>query len=213
MNKAKAIRVFLVDDHPAVRQGLALLLAQHGHVICAEAGSLAEAKRAAEKAQAEIALVDLSLGEESGLELLPLLKELGQGVLIYSMHEDPETIERSFRAGADGFITKREVSDVLVNGVQKVLNGQRFISPRAAQGLASRALSPATAPSVELSDREKQIVNGLGLGEGLNDIALGLGISARTVETYCSRIMEKIGLDGMKQLRKYAINQNLKSAP
>lgn len=198
-------RIILVDDHPAVRQGLALLLAQHGHVVCAEAGSLEEALAAMPGSGAGVAIIDLSLGEESGLDLLGAFKAQGVPGLVYSMYEDPETITHAFEAGADGYITKREMAAVLLRGVLEVLNGKRFISPRAAHSLAMRAVEGQDGNKTGLSVRERQILNMVGRGDSTADIAREFVISVRTVETYYSRLMEKLELAGMKELRKFAI--------
>jgi len=92
-------------------------------------------------------LLDLSLGEENGLGLIAALRERGVAVLVYSMHEDAETIEKSFAEGANGYVTKWEVSDTLLTAVSDVLAGQRFISPRAAQSLANKALAEPARPA------------------------------------------------------------------
>jgi len=155
---------------------------------------------------ADIAIIDLSLGEDSGLELLHALKALNIPGLVYSMYEDPETIALAFDSGAGGYITKREMAEVLLLGVQEVRDGRRFISPRAAQSLAMRAVKGNGAREAELSERERQILRMLGQGDSAADIAREFIISTRTVETYYSRLMEKLGLVGMKELRKFAIS-------
>ncbi|WP_243439173.1 response regulator transcription factor [Fundidesulfovibrio soli] len=202
------MRVFLVDDHPAVRQGLALLLGQERHTVCGEAGGKAEFLERVGASGAQIALVDLSLGEESGLALLEELRRRGIPALIYSMHEDAETIERAFAAGAGGYVTKREVSSVLLDALAEVAAGGRYVSPRAGRSLVERgAPGGAGQDAGALSEREGQILGLLGRGESAADIAAALSISARTVESYCARIMDKLGLSGMKALKKHAIQR------
>lgn len=202
----RSVRIFLIDDHPAVRQGLKLLLLQEGYDVCGGAAGGGEAFQQKGLYDAELVLLDLSLGEENGLGLIPALRERGVAVLVYSMHEDAETIEKSFAEGANGYVTKREVSDTLLTAVSDVLAGQRFISPRAAQSLANKALAEPAAPRVPLlSQRERQILALLGKGDSTADIADLFDISVRTVETYCVRIIDKLHLSGMKALRRYAI--------
>jgi len=198
-------RVFLVDDHPAMRAGLALLLTQLGYVICGEAENRAQVRQGLAQAQARIALVDLSLGEESGLHVLADLHAAQIPAIVYSMYEDCATITRAFASGATGYVTKREVADVLLTAIGAVLAGQRYISPRAAQSLADRALTPGQTARIALTEREEQIMAGLGRAETSAEIAKNLGISVHTVQTYYARIIEKLGLDGMKALRKLAI--------
>lgn len=207
---AQKVSVFLIDDHPAVRQGLALLLSQAGYLVCGEAQSLEEALARIGSSGAQAALLDLSLGEESGLDVLEALNAHAIPALVYSMHEDCATIERAFGMGAHGYVTKREVADVLLEALGRVVARQRYASPRAAQSLASRVVSPA-GPDTALSRREEQILALLGRGETNAEIAGALHISARTVETYYSRIIEKLGLAGTRELRKHAILLHKKS--
>lgn len=199
-------RVLLVDDHPAVRQGVALLLAAGRHMVCGEAQSREEALARLDADDIDLVLLDLSLDDASGLDLLPDLEERDIPALVYSMHEDPETIERAFRLGARGYVTKREDPMTLLAAVGDVLAGRRHVSPRAARILADKALvSDAGGDGGLLSDRERQILALMGQGDSSAEIASALSISARTVETYCARMVEKLGLPGMKALRKYAI--------
>lgn len=209
-NPEKVARIFLIDDHPVVRQGLALLLAQESHLICGEAGNRGETLARIASAAAEVALLDLSLGEESGFDLIATLREQGVAVLIYSMHEDAETIERAFGDGANGYVSKREGSEVLLGAVTQLLGGGRYVSPRAAQSLASKALAapPEEDREVLLSEREKQTLILLGRGESSVDIGAAFGISVRTVETYYARIIGKLRIENMKELRRYAIRNH-----
>jgi DNA-binding NarL/FixJ family response regulator len=199
-------RIFLIDDHPAVRQGLKLLLSQESHTVCGEAGSRAETLAGIGPSGADMALLDLSLGEESGLELIARLRDLGILVLVYSMHEDAGTIEKAFSAGANGYVTKREMSDALLAAITNLREGGRHVSPRAALSLANRVISsPEENRGAVLSDREQQVLAMLGRGESSADIAAALVISVRTVETYYARLIDKLDLDGMKELRRHAI--------
>jgi DNA-binding NarL/FixJ family response regulator len=198
--------VFLVDDHPVLRNGLSLLLSQSGHVVCGEAGSRAELLAAIDGSRAEVALVDLSLAEESGLDLLDDLTARGVPVLIYSMHEDSQSIARAFGRGARGYVTKREVEDVLLSAIAAVAAGQRYTSPEVMRTLADRVLAPEGGGA--LSQREEQILDGLGRGETSAEMSQSLNISFHTVETYYGRLLRKLGLASMKELRKFAIRRN-----
>jgi len=204
--KTTGARIFLVDDHPAVRQGLALLLAQNGHSICGEAENRSELQQRVAACGAQVALLDLSLGEESGLDLLDDLRILNIPAIVYSMHEDRSAIERAFARGAHAYVTKREVSAVLLKAVDEVLSGRRFVCPRAAQSLANRVFQPEGAGGA-LSQREDEIMEMLGRGDSSVEIAKALSIGVRTVETYYARIIEKLGLSGMRELRKHAIRR------
>jgi DNA-binding NarL/FixJ family response regulator len=202
-------RIFMIDDHPAVQQGLKLLLEQDGHIICGAAGSIVETRERLPGTRADLALLDISLGEENGLVCIAELHRRNIAVLIYSMHEDAATIDKAFAAGADGYVSKREQPEALLAAVSDVFAGNRHISPRAAQSLARRVLAtPAATRENQLSEREKQILFRLGQGESRAEIAAALAIGVRTVETYCARMIAKLDLDGMKTLRRYAIRKH-----
>ena len=197
-------RVFLIDDHPAVRQGLALLLTQDGHDICGEASDRAETMAKIDTAAPDVVLLDISLGGESGLDMIGDIKTFGAKVLCYSMLEDYATIKSAFDAGAAGYVTKRDLADNLLLGVREVMAGRRHISGNASQVLASR---PQEADAAILSPRENQIMELVGKGVSNIEIAATLNISVRTMEAYCTRIMDKLGIHGMREFRQYAIRQ------
>lgn len=209
--EATSIRVCIVDDHPSVRQGLVLLLAQEGILICAEAGCCAEALACAEAHEPDVALVDLSLGDEDGLSLVETLHQRGTSCLVYSMYEDGQHVEDAFAAGALGYVTKREVHQVLMQAIGEVAAGRRFVSPRAAVALANQAAGMhASSDLGGLSNQEQQVYRLLGEGETTKDIATAMSISPRTVESYYARILIKLDLGGVRELRRHAINHLLK---
>jgi DNA-binding NarL/FixJ family response regulator len=204
----RPIRVLLVDDHPAVRQGLALLLAREEITVCAQAEDCTQARRSAESSSAQVALVDLSLGSESGLELIADLEARGLPVLVYSMHEDGENVQQALAAGARGYVTKREMHRVLTEAIREVAAGREYLGPRAAASLAAQlARAGRRAALREPSEREREVYRLLGDGATTSEIAVSMNVSIRTVESYCARLMEKLGVDGMKPLRRGAIRQ------
>ena len=206
-SRPKFFRVLVVDDHPAVRQGLGLLLETEGITVCAEADGCAEALACAAKNRPDVVLVDLSLGDEDGFDLLSHLREQGLPALVYSMHEDGRRVAKAFASGALGYVTKREVQGVLAEAIREVASGRRFVSPRAAVALAEHAVrGQADAAYEELSYQEKQVYRLLGEGETTKQIAAAMNISARTVESYYARIMVKLNLEGTRELRRHAIN-------
>lgn len=206
-------RIFLIDDHPVVRQGLSLVLSSQGHAVCGEAGSSDEALSQLEllwhepvDRRPQVALLDLSLGHENGQALIPTLCDRHLRVLVYSMHENGEIIEKCLDAGAEGYVSKRELGEELNRAIGQLLSGKRYLSPRAAEGLANRhSVLIGGADGAPLSERESQILAAIGDGESHQDIARSYGVSVRTVESYCARIIVKLGLDGMKALRRHAI--------
>ena len=200
-------RILLIDDHPAVRQGLALLLAQDCHQVSGEAGCRDEMLVFLAGGDIDLALLDLSLGEENGLDLIDELCRAAIPVLVYSFREDGATISRALALGAAGYVTKREVSGVLLNAIREVLDGRRYLSPFAEQSLACRVLDTPVEREATLSEREQQMIALLGQGCGAQEISVVLEVSVRTVESYCLRACEKLGLSGMKELRRHAANK------
>jgi len=206
MIHSRPIRILLVDDHPAVREGLALLLAPEGMEACAEAGGRDEALVRLKTCHPDVAIVDLSLDGEDGLGLVADLHKREVPVLVYSMHNDARHVEGAFAAGALGYVTKRELHGVLVQAVRDVAAGRQFVSPTAAIALAERAKEPpADDPFRHLSPQEREVYQFLGSGEGTYEIAVALNISTRTVESYYARMLVKLGLNGMHELRRHAI--------
>jgi len=198
-------RIFLIDDHPAVRFGLAQLLSMDQHLVCGEAASRSEMLQWLEGGSADLALLDLSLGDENGLDLIDDLRQQGIPVLVFSMHEDAGTIRQVFARGVRGYVCKREVSDCLREAVRVVLEGGRYVSPLAAQSLAIELLETVPADEQALSERELQILDLFAQGSSNPDVAEALSLSVRTVESYCARAIEKLGVNGMKELRRFAI--------
>ncbi|MCX9158556.1 response regulator transcription factor [Niveibacterium sp. 24ML] len=201
-NAADTARVLVVDDHPAVRYGLTLVLEREGFSVCAEEGCAVQAIARLPELDANLAVVDLSFDQGDGFNLIAALRGRAIPVLVYSMHEDAHNIQNSFRAGATCYVSKREDSRVFLEGVNAARQGSRYISPRAAHALAESERAPTEA---RCSARELQILELLGKGLGNSAIAEALTISVRTVETYCARLNEKLGLASMKDLRQFAI--------
>lgn len=202
----RSIRVLLVDDHPAVRAGLALLLAREDITVCGEAEGRSQALSAADHETPDVALVDLSLGAENGLDLIGDLDARGIPVLVYSMHEDGEHIQQALSAGARGYVTKRAMHRVLTLAIREVAGGREFLGPRAASALAAQlARAGKRAAQRALSEREREVYGLLGEGATTSEIAETMDVSTHTVESYCARLMEKLGLNGMRPLRREAI--------
>lgn len=134
-NSIRLLRVLVVDDHPAVVEGLRCLLEPEGIIVCAEARNCAEALAAAEIKHPEIALVDLSLGDEDGATLIADLGKRALPSIAYSIHQDGRHVKKAFAAGALGYVIKSEAHRVLVQAISEVAAGRRFVSPRATMAL------------------------------------------------------------------------------
>ena len=207
------LHVLLVDDHPAVRQGLALFLARE-NVVCTEAGDPAGALARVNERRPDLAIVDLSLDGEDGLVLIADLHARGVPVLVYSMHNAATRVRSAIGAGALGYATKRELDSALVQGIREVAAGRRFISPHAALALADDVAEPAADDAVrKLSANERKIYELLGKGADTFDIAAALHISNRTVDSYYARMLVKLNVNGMHDLRRHAIDYFQKHAP
>ena len=201
-------RILLVEDHPMVRQGLRLLLGQAGLEVCGEAESRAEALNAL-NTKPDLLLVDLTLWEESGLDLIRELQRTGapQKVLVYSMHEDWLHVRQAFQAGAEGYVTKRELSEGLLEAIRTVMEGGIYTSPRARRAVSSTK-SEATLEGLALfSAQEGELFHLLGGGLGVGEMAEKMGLSRKTVESYCGRMIVKLNVKGMKELRLVALAQ------
>lgn len=201
------IALFLVDDHPLVRQGLASMLEQEGFAICGEAESPEGTLAHPGLASAQVVLLDLTLDGGSGVELIPLLCLRGLRVVIYSMHEDGGIVRRALQAGAHGYVTKREAARSLSEAIRAVALGGSYVSSRASRGLTRQGAEP------DLSDQQQRLYVLLGQGAAADEIAAQLQISPRTVESYCVRLMDKLGITGMKELRRRAIADSPRSTP
>lgn len=199
MMSSERTSVLLVDDHPMVRDGLVRLLETFGFTAAVQAGSCREALAHEGLNTCRLAVVDLSLGDEDGTEFVKHLRGQGIPVVVYSMHEGSNVIRRALDAGAGAYVTKREVSGSLLEAVEAVMAGARYLSPRAEAALSN------VAPEDALSGQQQRIYRLLGSGLSNDAVARELGISVRTLESYCVRIMDKLGVQGVKALRQQAI--------
>lgn len=210
-NLTQPAALFLVDDHAMVREGLVAVLQQAGFRVCGQAGSRAETLNHPGLAAAQLAVVDIALGEDNGVDLVRRLHARGLPALVYSMHEDSNVVRKAFAAGAVGYVTKREVASCLVEAVRSVLAGKRYVSPRAGAGLVEDDLAQAETDPVEaFSEQQRRLYELLGEGLSAEDIAAALHVSPRTVESYAARMIEKLEVSGMKDLRRRAIADRLR---
>jgi DNA-binding NarL/FixJ family response regulator len=202
---SRALRVFLVEDHPAVCEGLSLLLRQKGIFVAGCAATVDGALEALCSQTFDAAIVDLSLEGGSGLALPDALAARDRLVplVVYSMHEEQATIREALDRGARGYVTKRDPVDSLLAAVLAVVRGEQYLSPRAASCLAG---GPKTDQLEQLPPRERRIYDLIGDGFGASEIAAELSLSVRTIETYCTRIQDRLGLMGMRELRRHAIS-------
>jgi DNA-binding NarL/FixJ family response regulator len=204
------IRVLLVDDHPIVRYGFARLLAgEPDIVVCGEAVD-ARAAIEALATSPDVAVVDISLGAGSGIDLIRELKDrlASLHVLVVSIHDELLYAERALRAGAAGYVMKHEATDKIVRAIRTVAAGGTFVSEAVSTRLVQRVATGgavAGSPLEALSDRELHVLQLLGRGLGTREIAEELHVSIKTIETYRARLKEKMKLRTGTELVRFAV--------
>jgi len=204
-------KIFIVDDHPIVREGLAQLINQEEDLIVT--GSAADAKEALQgiaKTKPDLAIVDISLEGTSGIELTKniLAKHPKIFVLIISMYDESLHLERALRAGAKGYLTKQEATDHVVTAIRKVLGGDIYMSDKWRDKLAGKFVSGGTAKDSSpgmLTDRELEVLQLIGQGYSTQKIADELHVSGKTVESHYANIKDKLDLKNSHELIQYAV--------
>jgi DNA-binding NarL/FixJ family response regulator len=206
-------KILIVDDHEVVRDGVKRILGeQSAKVSFGEAGTIPEALRLAGEDDWDVAILDLSLGDRSGLELLERLKLLRPKlpVLVMSMHTEKQYARRAFRAGAAGYLTKDSSRAELLKAVNRVIEGGRYISATLAERLIVDLERGTDRPPHEtLSDREYEVMRLIASGRTVVEIAVLLFLSDKTISTYRARILEKMGMRTNAELTHYAIRNKL----
>jgi len=211
VSEAHRKRILLVDDHPLVREWLTQLINQQPDlVVCGEAESAAAALEALAGARIDLAVVDLSLQDSAGLELIKSLQKADPAlpVLVLSMHDESLYAARVFRAGARGYVNKRESAQKVVEAIRRVLDGKLYVGEKTAEVLAvqTRYGANLTRPAVErLSDRELEVFQKLGQGIGTRQIAEEFSVSIKTIQAYCARIKEKLNVGSATELLREAV--------
>jgi DNA-binding NarL/FixJ family response regulator len=204
------VSIFIVDDHPVVRDGLKSLLEREPDLlVCGEAAGAATALEQITRALPDIVLLDISLSQGSGLELLKdvTIHHPKMPVVVLSMHDEMVYAERAIRAGARGYVMKGESSAQVVLAIRRVLAGKVFLGDRVMSAIANRlGQGEVTGGPIErLSDRELQVFEMIGKGRSTSEIAHRLHISAKTVQVYVARAKEKFGVSTLRELMREAI--------
>lgn len=205
-------RILLVDDHAIVREGFAEVIKTHtGLTVCGEAESAAEAMTAVERLKPDLVVVDLSLQGGSGLDLIKNLKSLHPllPMLVLSMHDEAVYAERALRAGALGYVMKRQDSATLLRAIREVLEGRIFLSPvmreRMLQKVAGGMTPTTDSGAVKFTDREIEVLQLIGEGRTTRQIAQKLHLSISTVETHRAHIKEKLNVGNGPELIRAAV--------
>jgi DNA-binding NarL/FixJ family response regulator len=213
-------RVFIVDDHPIVRQGLALLINREADLtVCGDADEAGSALQRIHALRPDIVLVDISLNGPDGLDLLKSMRSYDHRlpVLILSMLDETLYAERALRAGASGYIMKQEATEKVLVAIRRILDGGIYVSDRMSSVMMLQfvggALAPAESPVAGLTDRELEVFRLIGEGHGTRQIAEDLHISIKTVESYQAHIKEKLSLRNARELVQRAIQWTISEKP
>ncbi|WP_035359107.1 response regulator transcription factor [Edaphobacter aggregans] len=210
--------VFVVDDHPLLRQGLALMINREPDlVVCGEAEESQSAMKAIAAKRPDILIADISLNGPDGLDMLKELRGLYPDlpVLILSMHEESIYAERALRAGANGYIMKQEATEKVLVAVRRILNGEIYLSDRMANKLLHEYISGGSTAKMNsefstLSDRELEVFRLIGEARSTRQIAEKLHLSIKTVETYQAHIKDKLSLRSGRELVQHAIQSAIR---
>jgi len=209
--RAGQTRVVVIDDHPMVREHLKQMLRSESDLcVCGEADTRTEGLEVVNATKPDLAIVDLSLKESHGLDLIKDLRTSYPGlqILVVSMHDESLYAERAIRAGARGYITKQEATKKILEAIRRVLAGDLYLSESVTSKVLTKLMAsqPSQRSPIEtLTDRELQVFRLIGLGHTTRQIADELGLDGKTVETYRSRIKEKLELKDASDLLQRAI--------
>lgn len=208
----KRARILIVDDHPAVREALALRIGRQPDLeVCGEAADMSEAVRLVADSQPDLVVIDISLKTGNGIDLIKRIKDRNDRVrmLVWSMHSESLYAERALRAGALGYINKDQATDKIVEALRQVLAGKVYLSDAMAERMLHRAVGGGRdevtrSPLEALADRELEVFRLIGQGLKTAEIAKRLHLSVKTVETYRDRIRQKLDLSDGTKLAHYA---------
>lgn len=216
---SKKQRIFIVDDHPIMRQGLGQLINNEPDLeLVGEASDARSGLTGVMESKPHLVVIDISLPGKNGLELIKDLKASTEGVqmLVHSMHDESLYVERVLRAGAHGYIMKHEGGKKVLDAIRKVLRGEIYVSPEMSGKILeifSGRRPSSTDPVEALSDRQFEIFQMIGQGKGTRSIAEGLNVSVKTIDAHRAHIKEKLGLKSGNELVRFAVrwveNQNL----
>jgi DNA-binding NarL/FixJ family response regulator len=208
------MRILCIDDHAIFRQGVRQILMQYDRQVrIGEAATATAAMQLARDAHWDVVILDLSLPDRSGFQLLTELKHERRDlpVLVLSMHGEDEYAIRALRNGASGYLTKESAPEELIAAIEKVTRGGRYMTPALAEKIAFAYASPATqSPHHTLSEREMEVLQLIGAGKSLKEIAAQLDLSVKSVSTYRARVLEKMTMSTNADLIRYVVENNLR---
>ncbi len=207
------VRMLVVDDHPIVRHGIVQLIDQlDGYAVTGQVGTAPEALELAVSGAYDFAVIDVSLQGLSGLELVKQIRERGveTPILMMSMHDESFYAERALRAGAQGYVMKQRATAEIVVAIDKVMQGELYLSDELSAKLLRRAVEGTAEPGKggvgQLSDRELEVLQLLGQGVPTREVADRLNLSIKTIESYRANIKRKLDLRNASELMRFAVD-------
>ncbi len=212
MTAPKRAKIFLIDDHPLVRESLSSLIQRHDDLLVSgEAGDTETALAKLAEVAADLVIVDLSLGGQSGIDLIRQIRMRlpSVAIIVLSMHDERVYAERAIRAGARGYIMKRESTRKIIEAIHAVLGGSMYLSKELTESFAEKFVSGPQPggglPIQQLSDRELEVFRMIGEGYETREIARTLNLNMKTVQTYCTRIKDKLKFSSGGELLREAM--------
>lgn len=216
MSDRKPVRILIADDHAVLRSGLRMLLnSQPNYQVVGEAGDGREVLALAESAQPDLVLLDLNMPALGGLEALGALRHIAPAarIVVLTMHDEESYLRQALRLGASGYVLKKAADTELISAIEAVLRGEVYVHPSMTRSLLDDILPPSNSavedPWEALSEREREALGLVARGHTAAEIAALLNLSAKTVETYRARGMEKLGLRSRAQLVQFALARGL----
>jgi len=204
--------VFIVDDHPLVRQGLTQVInAEPDMKVIGEAADSAKALQAIETHNPDVAIIDISLRGANGLELIKNIKAVASHlpILVFSMHDEAVYAQRALRAGARAYLMKQEPAEKIVTAIRRIMSGEIYVSSRVADQvlhqLVNGGADPSASPVDRLSDRELEVIQLIGRGLSTREIAATLNLSIKTIESHRAHIKEKLNLRNATELVQFSV--------
>ena len=205
-------RIYIVDDHPLVRQGLSQIVASESDMeICGEAEDSPAAIRGVGEANPDAIIVDISLKGTNGLELIKNLKAIQEDIpiLVFSMHDETIFAQRALRAGAKGYVMKKESPSKIVDAIRKIIQGEIYVSPSVADQVLHQIVNGpgnvSTSPVDRLTDRELEVVQLIGRGLSSREVAKSLHLSVKTIESHRAHVKEKLSLRNATELVQFSV--------
>jgi len=203
--------IILADDHSVVRQGIRILLERESFEVVGEAANGLEAVHLAEKLQPDIAILDLSMPVMNGITALGQIKDVSPRtkVVLLTMYTEEHHVLQALRAGVKACVTKTQAVEHLIVAIREVCNGGVYLSPSVSGAVVQAYLARSETPYDPLTDRERQVLQLVAEGNTTKEIALQLGVAAKTAETHRVKVMEKLDIHSTAGLVRYAIRRGL----